>query len=166
MTLRNGDREWSIALIHARKRRAAWWGSIKSSEELLNVVCEFGARIGVKVTPFTSESESELVDYVYRVADETDGYLVNPATFTSYGRSLQCALVDTGRPYVEVHFANLSKWFTEISPRSPIESIFTHQSAGMVMGFRQYSFIGALLSLTMSLDDPSFLGASAQPRLS
>ncbi|MBZ9761713.1 type II 3-dehydroquinate dehydratase [Mesorhizobium sp. CA8] len=160
--MRTRKTEWSISLIHARKRRAAWWGPIKSSEELLEIVCDYGRRLGVKVNPFTSESESELVSHIYNVADQTDAFLVNPATFTTYGRSFQMALVDTGKPYVECHFANLSKWFEEISPRQPIESIFTHQSSGMVMGLRHYSFVGALVSLVLALDDKNFLGANAR----
>ena len=70
--MRQGKTEWSISLIHARKRRAAWWGKIKSSEELLGIVCDYGKKLGVKVTPYVSESEAELVEHIHRVADQTD----------------------------------------------------------------------------------------------
>jgi 3-dehydroquinate dehydratase-2 len=160
--MRQGHTEWRIDLIYGRTRRAPWWGKIQSNEELMEIVCDYGRKLGVKVTPFFSHSETELVDHVYRVADDTDAYLVNPATHTFSGRTLQCALVDTGRPYVECHFSILSQWMQVAAPGMPADSIFTHQSAGMVMGFRHYSFIGALVALVMSLDDPSYLGAQAR----
>jgi 3-dehydroquinate dehydratase-2 len=160
--MRQGNREWSIALIYARTRRAPWWGEIKSNDELLQIVCDYGRKLGVKVNPFFSDSEAELVAHIHCIAENTDAYLVNPATYTEYGRTLQCALMETGRPYVEVHFSILSQWAQAAKPGSSIDSIFTHQSSGMVMGFRHYSFIGALVSLVMSLDDPAFLGARAR----
>ncbi|MGE3148308.1 MAG: type II 3-dehydroquinate dehydratase [Pseudorhodoplanes sp.] len=160
--IRQGNTEWNISLLYGRTYRAPWWGKIQSNEELLEIVVDYGRKLGVKVTPFFSHSEAELVDQVYKVANDTDAYIVNPGTHTFYGRTLQCALVDTGRPYVECHFAILSQWMQVASPRNPADSIFTHQSAGMVMGFRHYSFMGALLSLVMSLDDPAFLGVNAR----
>ena len=160
--MRTGTKEWTISLIYARRQRAPWWGKIQTSDELLETIRPYGKQLGVNIVPFVSDSEAELVEYVYRVAASTDAYLVNPATYTGYGRTLQCALVDAGRPYAEVHFSILSQWSQVASPAAPIESIFTHQSAGLVMGFRHYSFVGALVAMVLSLDDPDYLGAKAR----
>jgi 3-dehydroquinate dehydratase-2 len=163
MLRKAGSHPWSIGLIHARRRRASWWGNIKSSEELLGIVTEFGREhLGVSVVPFTSESEPELVDYLFRSKDRFDAFLVNPATFTTYGQGFRSALEEVGRPYVEVHFANLNRWFLEISPQQPLHSIFTHNAKGMMMGLRHYTFLGALLSLVLALDDPTFLHPSSR----
>ena len=36
---------------------------------------------------------------------------------------------------------------------------FTKTATGLCMGLRQYSYVGALTALTLSLDDAEFLGA-------
>jgi len=163
MIPRRSQHKWSIGLIHARRRRASWWGEIQSSAELLGIVQKFGEeQLGVSVTPFTSESEPELVDYVYNSVDKFDAFLVNPAMLTTYGESFRGALAESGKPYIEVHFANLERWFQEIAPNRDLRSIFTYQSAGTATGMRHYSFLGALVSLVFALDDENFLHPTAR----
>src|SRR5436190_975364 len=49
-------------------------------------------------------------------------------------------------------------------PGAPAQSRFTHTATGLVMGMRQYSYLGALLALALALDDATFLGPSAPAR--
>ena len=59
-----------------------------------------------------------------------------------------------------MHFANLAVHLSAISGTRPLESRFTKSAVGLVMGFRQYSYVGAMLALTLALDDASFLGVA------
>ncbi|MBS1895029.1 MAG: hypothetical protein JST59_27335, partial [Actinobacteria bacterium] len=73
------------------------------------------------------------------------------------GEATRHALVDSGKPYVEVHFANLSRHIATIDPTAQLRSRFTHSAAGVSFGLRQYSYAGALLGLALALDDDAFL---------
>lgn len=154
-SIRNGSHDWSIGLIHARKRASAWWGEAKNTDELFKPVVAFGRELGVTVTPFVSEYEPEIVDFIYA---GQDAFLVNPATFTLYGEAMRSALIAVGKPFVELHALNLSKWLDERSSRQNLESNFTHPAMGLVMGFGIYGYYGSLLSLVGVLDDPKFMG--------
>lgn len=74
------------------------------------------------------------------------------------------ALFDTGKPVIEVHFANIKA--SASTPRGPVygprESTFTPFVTGQFMGMREYSYAGALLSLVLALDDETFLGAKPE----
>jgi len=71
------------------------------------------------------------------------------------------ALTETGRPYVEVHFANLVAPPTAPRglPIGPWKSTFSPSATGVMMGMREHSYAAAILSLAMALDDVNFLGA-------
>lgn len=159
---------WSIMVINGPnmnvlgRRDKGVYGLIKSLEDLNNAVTEFGRQIGVDVDHFQSNHEGELLDRIHSSASSVDGYLVNPAGLTTSGLGLRDALADSGRPFVDTHFANLSRYFEKISPRVPLDSLFAHSAEAGVTGFRAYSYHAALLGLTLSLDDPEFLGKDAR----
>jgi 3-dehydroquinate dehydratase II len=57
-----------------------------------------------------------------------------------------------------VHFGNTARHFAEVAPHFQQQtSRFTYTATGLVMGLRQYSYLGALLGLTLAFDDESFL---------
>lgn len=156
---------WRFAVIdgpnmpNLGRRDRALYGPIGSLQELQATVRGFAELLGVGVTPFASNHEGEILEFVHRTAAEVDGYLINPAGLTTYGEATRHALEDSERPYAEVHFANLSRHLQAVGPGRDLESRFTHSAVGTVMGFRQYSYLGALLALTLALDDEAFLGA-------
>lgn len=164
MRLRPGGRAWRIAVIDGPNmpnlgaRDEAIYGPIRSLADLQRLVREFAATLGVEVEQFASNHEGEILDFIHRTAPSVDGYVINPAGLTTYGEATRHALADTTRPVVEVHFANLSRHLFAVAPDVPARSRFTHTATGLVMGMRQYSYLAALLSLVLALDDDSFLG--------
>ena len=78
---------------------------------------------------------------------------------TYFGLATRDALLDTGVPYVEVHFANLSVWKQNTAPgRSDLQSMFTHTATGIFEGMRHYGYFAGVLAMALALDDDSFLG--------
>lgn len=156
---------WRIGVINGPNmpnlghRDRAIYGPLQSLADLERFVTDFAERLGVDVTHFASNHEGEILDFVHRNADRTDAWLVNPAGLTTYGEATRHALADSGRPYVEVHFANLSRHLDQIAPAGQrLTSRFTHSAVGLVMGLRQHGYLGALFALCLALDDPDFLG--------
>ncbi|CAB4848346.1 unannotated protein [freshwater metagenome] len=166
LSLRGPDaRRWRISVIdgpnmpNLGRRDKGIYGPIKSLDDLQTLVRAFGDEIGVAVECFASNHEGAILDFIHGSAETTDAYIINPAGLTTYGEATRHALVDTGRPYVEVHFANTARHFRSVSgDAEPPRSKFTFSATGVVMGLRQYSYLGALLALSLGLDDAAFLG--------
>ena len=166
LSLRGPDaRRWRISVIdgpnmpNLGRRDKGIYGPIKSLNDLQTLVRAFGDEIGVAVECFASNHEGAILDFIHGSAETTDAYIINPAGLTTYGEATRHALVDTGRPYVEVHFANTARHFRSVSgDAEPPRSKFTFSATGVVMGLRQYSYLGALLALSLGLDDAAFLG--------
>jgi 3-dehydroquinate dehydratase-2 len=150
--------------LGARSKKV--YGAIASLDDLKRFVADFGNRLGVEVESFSSNYEGAILEYIHESAVRVDGYIINPAGLTTVGEGVRNALEDTGMPFVEVHFANITS-----PPGSagslgsgPIHSSFTHAATGMCMGLRQYSYVAALTGLVMALDDVGFLGmANSEP---
>ncbi|MEU6537160.1 type II 3-dehydroquinate dehydratase [Streptomyces sp. NPDC047000] len=164
---RRGDRRHRIAVIDgpnmsnlgARSKKV--YGDIGSLDDLKTYVREYGAALGVDVENFSSNHQGDILEFIHESAARVDGYLINPAGLTTVGEGVRHALEDTGRPVIEVHFANItaSAGGARGLGGGPINSSFTHTATGMCMGLRQYSYAGALTALVHGLDDPYFLGA-------
>jgi 3-dehydroquinate dehydratase-2 len=165
--LRASDRDHSIAVIDgpnmsnlgARNRRV--YGAIASLEDLQCFCREFGAALGVSVVSFASNFEGAILEFIHQSASTVDGYVINPAGLTEPGVATKHALTETGKPFIEVHFANVVAPPTapRALPIGPWRSTFSPHATGVMMGLREYSYAGAILALAMSLDDGTFLGA-------
>ena len=142
------------------KRDPGLFGAITSLEDLNATVDDFAAKSGVEVQHFTSNIEGEILNYIHDVAEDVDAFLINPAGLTMFGMATRDALIDSGRPYLEVHFANLAVWFNA-SGTPDAKSIFSFGAAGVMEGLRHHGYLGGLLALTLALDDDAFLGANA-----
>jgi 3-dehydroquinate dehydratase-2 len=119
------------------------YGTIESLAALEDLVAETGSRVGVDVVPFHSNDEGALVDFV-EAGDDFDAFLINPGGLWAFGEPTRIALEQTGKPVVEVHFANIRA--------TGEHSVLTRSSAGTVMGFRHHGYLGALVALTLQLD--------------
>ena len=148
-TLRTGSQRWRIALLNGLnmtnlgKRDRHIYGTIASLAALEELVSDVGNRLGVEVVPFHANDEGALVDFV-EAHDDFDAYLINPGGLWAYGEPTRIALVQTGKPVVEAHFANIRA--------AGEHSTFTQSVAGTVMGFRHHGYLGALVALTLQLD--------------
>ncbi len=114
------------------------YGTIGSLQELEDLVSSTGAAIGVDVVPYHSNHEGDLVDFI-EAHPEIDAWLINPGGLWAFGEPTKLALHQCGRPFVEVHFANIYA--------TGHDSVFTSVSTGTVMGFRHFGYLGALIGL-------------------
>jgi 3-dehydroquinate dehydratase II len=145
--------------LGARNKRV--YGAIGSLDDLQNFCRDFGAALGVVVTNFASNFEGAILEFIHESAKSADAYVINPAGLTEAGVATKHALTETGKPYVEVHFANIVAPPTAPRglPIGPWQSTFSASATGVMMGMREYSYAAAILSLAMALDDKNFLGA-------
>ena len=165
--LRTSTREHRIFVIDgpnmsnlgARNKRV--YGAISSLADLQDLSKAFGAALGVAVSTFASNFEGAILEFIHQSAASADGFVINPAGLTQYGVATKHALTETGKPFIEVHFANIAAPATAPRglPIGPWKSEFSPSATGVMMGLRQYSYCAAILSLAMALDDQTFLGA-------
>ena len=89
------------------------YGPIASIEALQTYVKEVGAKLGVTIEAFASNHEGCILDEIHRTAAQCDAYILNPAGLTKTGEPTRHALEETGKPWIEVHFSNISAppWF-------------------------------------------------------
>ena len=164
---RSSDRNHRIVVIDgpnmtnlgARNKRV--YGAIASISDLQDFCKSFGTSLGVTVNTFVSNYEGAILEFIHESARSTDAYVINPAGLTEAGVAVKHALTETGKPYVEVHFANIVAPPTAPRglPVGPWHSTFSASATGVMMGMREYSYAAAILALAMALDDASFLGA-------
>lgn len=142
------------------RRSKTLYGPIASLTDLQEYVKLRGERMGVEVEVFASNHEGEILEYIHESAERVDGYIINPAGLTVAGMAVPHALLESGRPSVEVHFANTEAGPDTFrgGPYSPVKSVFTPLMTGKCTGMRQYSYVAALTAMVLSLDDDDFLG--------
>jgi 3-dehydroquinate dehydratase-2 len=151
---RRGDRAWRICLIDgpnmsnlgAGGRDQRTYGVVPSLRALHDCMGALAEGLGVDLASYQSNHEGDIVMFIYNRAPETDAYLINPAALTRRGAPCAAALADSGRPYVELHFANIAAlgWIGG--------AVVTRGATGVVMGLRHHSYIGALFGLVAALD--------------
>lgn len=135
--------------------------SIDALHEWMKANCE---GLGVGFTAMTTNHEGYILDAIHENASKVDGFIVNPAGLTRTGEATRHALEETKKPWVEVHFSNISAppWSGRGLPGGPWESNFTRSATGMSMGLRHYSYLGALIGLVSAIDDEDFLGKTKE----
>ena len=80
-----------------------------SHEELVALVAQWGADLGIEASVRQSDSEADLVHWIHEAVDAEWDVIINPAAFTHYSYALRdaCALVGAaGHTLVEVHLTN------------------------------------------------------------
>jgi 3-dehydroquinate dehydratase-2 len=80
-------------------------------DELVALVAEWGASVGLETVVRQSDSEADLVHWLHEAVDAKWHVVLNPAAFTHYSYALRdaCALLpDAGLTLVEVHLTNPS----------------------------------------------------------
>ncbi|WP_407727590.1 type II 3-dehydroquinate dehydratase (plasmid) [Rhodococcoides fascians] len=166
---RGGTEKHTIVLIdgpnmpNLGKRNKRVYGPISSIDSLHEYVKKIGAGLGVEVETFTSNYEGAILDFVHESSDRASGYLLNPAGLTTTGEPTRHALEETKKPFVEIHFSNISAppWSGRGLPGGPWQSNFTRTATGMSMGLREHSYLGAIIALVSALDDENFLGQNS-----
>jgi 3-dehydroquinate dehydratase II len=153
-TRRKGNAPWRLHLIDGPNmsnlgeggRDPRTYGAIRSIGELQQLTAALAEGLGVAMQTYQSNYEGDIVQYIYDSAAEVDAYLINPAALTRRGAPCALALIDSRRPYVELHFANIAAlgWSNG--------ALITRRASGVVMGLRHYSYVGAVFGLVGALD--------------
>jgi 3-dehydroquinate dehydratase-2 len=117
--------------------------------ELQGTIAALADGQGVALNAYQSNREGDIVAYIYDHIKEVDAFLVNPAAITRHGAPCALALADSRKRYVEPHFANIATvgWFDG--------AMIARRAAGVVLGLRHYSYIGATFGLACNLDADS-----------
>jgi len=155
--LRHGDEAWRIAVLNG----PALTRELAAIDDYDGCLAEWGRELGVHVEQFASNHEGRLLEYIHASSERTHGYVVNPGGVTTTGESLRHALRDCKRPHVEVHL--------DKTTFDSARSILAPSVTGIVSGLGEFSYLGALVSLVLALDDEDFLaprGTSAINRSS
>ena len=167
---RQGTKVWRLALIDGpnmsnlgHRSKKVYGPNQPSIEALHEYVRACGKSFGVEVQVFYSNFEGAILEFIHGSAEHVDGYLINPAGLTSSGFATPHALLETHKPFIEIHFSNpeAAPDSERGAPVGPLKSWFSPYATGKSTGLRQYGYIGALVALTLSLDDADFLGAQA-----
>lgn len=153
--LRTSDHRWRIGLVNGPNlsnlgnRHPDRYGQGLTLTDLEDRVVGLGEQLGVIVTPFQSNHEGDILEWIHGHASDLDAIMINPAGSTPYGFAIRNALQDTGLPTVEVHFAN--------PELNQLQSAFTAIVTATVQGMRKHSYSAALVGLVGMLDDGDYL---------
>jgi 3-dehydroquinate dehydratase-2 len=90
------------------RRDPAHYGTL-TLRELVEQVAGWGAELDLSVVDFQSNHEGALIDELQRQAEAVVGAIVNPGALSHTSYALHDALVDFGRPVVEVHLSRISE---------------------------------------------------------
>ncbi len=86
--------------------------AIYGSQTLLELelqVGEFAGELGLDVSFFQTNAESEFVEHLHRLDGACEGILLNPGAWTHYSWAIHDALEITGLPAVEVHLSAVER---------------------------------------------------------
>lgn len=120
------------------KRNPEVYGSI--SFQILNtLILEKAKEKKIEVEIKQSNFEGQLIDWIQEYRDWADAIIINPGALTHYSYSLRDALLDFGKPVIEVHISNIYKR-EEFRRHSIVSDI----SLGQICGFGINSYILAL----------------------
>ena len=167
---RTGNRALRITLIdgpnmpNLGNRNKRVYGPIASIEALQAFAKDVGTGLGVEIDTLATNHEGNILDFIHESASRSDAFILNPAGLTKTGEATRHALEETGKPWVEVHFSNISAppWSGRGLPGGPWESNFTRSATGMSMGLRHHSYLAAIVGLVSALDDEQFLGKAPE----
>jgi len=138
-----------------RDRRT--YGAIESIETLHSWLTASAAEIGIELETFVSNHEGEIIEYVHSKSDFIDAFLVNPAGLNLQSHALNEALIESNRPIIELHFAN-------IAALGYPTTVFTQGATAMVMGLRQYGYLASLVAVALALNERALTPPMTGPR--
>jgi 3-dehydroquinate dehydratase-2 len=91
------------------KRDASKYGSI-TMEEINQELSRLADQLGVQVDFFQSNHEGGIIDYLQTDRSRAaHGVLVNPGALIRYAYSFRQALVDLGKPVMEIHMSDIDR---------------------------------------------------------
>ena len=122
------------------RRDPAQYGT-QTLREIDDALRRRAEELGAEVVCFQSNGEGALIDAIqeHGHAPETAGIIINPGAYGHYAYAIHDALLDTGKPVVEVHLSNVyarDEWRRR--------SVIAPMARGVVSGFGWRSYTAAL----------------------
>jgi len=141
----------TILLIHGPnlnllgKRDATHYGSL-TLKKLEEIVKSEAKVLGYRVLSFQSNHEGDLINFIQKNSEKSEGILINPGALTHYSYALHDAIIDAQVPTVEVHLSNINK-------RESWRKISVTKSAciGQKFGKKEESYLEGLTLLHKKL---------------
>lgn len=120
------------------KREPEVYGT-ETLDELNGKLADMARELGVEVSFFQSNSESEIIDYLHKEGFDADGLIINPGALTHYSYALRDAIAAVEIEAVEVHMSNIyaREEFRRKSVMAPV-------CTGHLVGFGFYGYAMAL----------------------
>ena len=120
------------------KREPEIYGK-QTLDEINSHLKRLGTELKLELEFFQSNSEGEIVDFIQREGEKSDGMIINPGAFTHYSYAIRDAIVAVGIETVEVHLSNVHgrEEFRRQSVIAPVCRAF-------LCGFGQYGYALAL----------------------
>jgi len=129
------------------KREPEVYGT-NTLDKLNGRLADMAKELGVEVSFFQSNSESEIINYLHHEAFEANGLIINPGAFTHYSYTLRDAIAAVGIDTIEVHMSNIyaREEFRHKSVIAPV-------CVGHLVGFGFYGYAMALSYFADTLKD-------------
>lgn len=89
----------------------------QSFQDLLKLIEDTAAELGIEIAQYQSNHEGDLVDQIQQAYGNYDGIVINPAAYTHTSVAILDALKSVSIPAVEVHISDVDsrEQFRQIS---------------------------------------------------
>ena len=105
-------------------------------DELVDMILQYGNKLGIKVAHFQSNSEGDIIDRIHSAIGEYDGIILNAGAYTHYSYAIRDAIASVEIPVIEVHISNIYKR-EEFRQKSVIAPVCLGQISGLgIEGYR------------------------------
>ena len=129
------------------RRDPGHYGSATLSE-IEEAVATKAGDLNVEVAFFQSNHEGDIVDFIQKSADGSDGIIINAGALTHYGLSMRDALTDAGLPIIEVHISNI-----HARDEYRRHSVVADMAVGQIAGFGWRGYLYALDFLVANIGE-------------
>ena len=108
---------------------------------------ERGSVLGLTVDFRQSNQEGQLVDWIQEARENADGFVINPAGYTTTSVALLDALLAAELPIIEVHLSNIHR--REAFRQS---SLVSRAATGVICGLGAQGYLLALEAMARLLE--------------
>ncbi len=128
------------------KRDPAKYGTITMSE-INEQLQRMAGELDCELVCFQSNHEGAIIDFLQlETSRAADGVIINPGALVRYGYSLRQALIDLGKPVIEVHMSDIHR--TGINQAV---NVLDDVRVDQVVGLKERSYYQALAKLVQYL---------------
>lgn len=128
------------------KRDPAKYGAVTMSE-INEQLQRMAGELDCELAFFQSNHEGAIIDFLQRETSRAaDGVIINPGALVRYGYSLRQALIDLGKPVIEVHMSDIHR--TGINQTV---NVLDDVRLDQIVGLKEQSYYQALAKLVQYL---------------